>query len=102
MTEFKFDCSLRLICGIILLTILGVVSKVGAQEAGVYELTQQGWEISDHSERREIQAGEAPYEKLTRVISVSEYHLEKGEEKIICWISYDSQKDTQTEDCQKQ
>ena len=60
---------------------------------------QQGWEIVFHSERRESYPGEAPYEALERVVWVTEYHLEKENQKIVCFLSYDSQKDRQTETC---
>ena len=85
-----------------LFTSVAVATEPSVENVGVYELTQQGWQIIARADRRELRAGEAPYEALTRVVLVSEYQLQKGEEKIICTLVYDSQKDAQTEACQKQ
>jgi hypothetical protein len=72
-----------------------------AESIGVYELTQQGWQIVQQSERQEEQAGQAPYENLTRVLFITEYDLVKVDQTMRCRIIYDSQTDTQTEECQR-
>jgi hypothetical protein len=72
-----------------------------AESTGVYELTQQGWQIVQQSEHKEEQAGQAPYENLTRVLFITEYDLVKVDQTMRCRIVYDSQRDTQTEECQR-
>ena len=71
------------------------------QSMGVYGLTQAGWEIVEQIEKQEIRSGVSPYSSLQRVVSVTEYHLEKEGQTMICRLSYDSQQDTQEEKCEE-
>tara|TARA_Y100001934_G_scaffold178434_1_gene211175 strand:- start:1485 stop:1802 length:318 start_codon:yes stop_codon:yes gene_type:complete len=71
------------------------------QSVGVYGLTQSGWRIVRQVEKQEIRAGVLPYAGLARVISITEYHLEKQGQMMVCRLSYDSQKDTQEEKCEE-
>ena len=87
------------VCGVTLLGMTFFSDLAEANEPTVFSLTQQGWEIVFHSERRESYPGEAPYEALERVVLVTEYHLEKAGQKMVCFLSYDSQKDRQSETC---
>ncbi len=68
-------------------------------EAGVYDLTRQGWQITAITERNERHPGTAPYIELPRIISVTDYRLEKSGQVIICEMRYDSQLDSQEETC---
>ena len=86
-------------CGVTLFGMTFFSDLSEANEPTVFSLSQQGWEIVFHSERRESFPGEAPYEALERVVLVTEYHLEKENQKIVCFLSYDSQKDRQSETC---
>ena len=90
------------VCGVTLLGMTFFSDLAEANEPTVFSLTQQGWEIVFHSERRESYPGEAPYEALERVVLVTEYHLEKAGQKMVCFLSYDSQKDRQSETCAMQ
>ena len=88
-----------LVCGVTLFGIIFFSDFAEANESTVFSLTQQGWEIVFHSERRESYPGEPPYEALARVVLVTEYHLENAGQKMVCFLSYDSQKDRQSETC---
>ena len=90
------------VCGVTLLGMTLFSDLAEANEPTVFSLTQQGWEIVFHSERRESYSGEAPYEALERVVWVTEYHLERENQKIVYFLSYDSQKDRQSETCADQ
>lgn len=68
--------------------------------SGVYRLTQAGWTIVKQVEKQEVRSGVSPYAHLQRVVSVTEYHLEKNGQTMICRMSYDSQQDTQEEKCE--
>ena len=52
------------VCGATLLGMTFFSDLAEANEPTVFSLTQQGWEIVFHSERRESYPGEAPYEAL--------------------------------------
>ena len=71
------------------------------QSTGVYGLTQAGWEIVEQIEKQEIRSGVSPYSSLQRVVSIMEYRLEKDGRRMVCWVSYDSQQDTQEEKCEE-
>ena len=71
------------------------------QSAGVYRLTQAGWNIVKQIEKQEVRSGVSPYTHLQRVVSVTEYHLEKDGQTMICRMSYDSQQDIQEEECEQ-
>ena len=87
------------VSGVTLFGMIFFADLAEGNEPTVFSLSQQGWEIVFHSERRESYPGEAPYEALERVVLVTEYHLEKENQKIVCFLSYDSQKDRQSETC---
>ena len=87
------------VSGVTLFGMIFFADLAEGNEPTVFSLTQQDWEIVFHSERRESYPGEAPYEALERVVLVTEYHLEKENQKIVCFLSYDSQKDRQSETC---
>ena len=87
------------VCGATLFGMTFFSDLSDANEPTVFSLTQQGWEIVFHSERRESYPGEPPYEALERVVLVTEYHLENAGQKMVCFLSYDSQKDRQSETC---
>ena len=87
------------VSGVTLFGMIFFADLAEGNEPTVFSLTQQDWEIVFHSERRESYPGEAPYEALERVVWVTEYHLEKAGQKMVCFLSYDSQKDRQSETC---
>ena len=74
-----------LVCGVTLLGMTLFSDLAEANEPTVFSLTQQGCEIVFHSERRESYPGEAPYEALERVVWVTEYHLKRENQKIVCF-----------------
>ena len=69
--------------------------------SGVYRLTQAGWTIIKQVEKQEVRSGVSPYAHLQRVVSITEYHLEKDGQTMICRMSYDSQQDIQEEECEQ-
>ena len=71
------------------------------ESSGVYHLTQSGWTIIKQIEKQEVHSGVSPYAHLQRVVSVTEYHLEKDGQTMICRMSYDSQQDIQEEECEQ-
>ena len=71
------------------------------QSVGVYALTQAGWQIVKQVEKHEIHSGVSPYNGLARVVSITEYHLEKEGKMMFCRLSYDSQQDIQEERCEE-
>ena len=71
------------------------------QSVGVYALTQAGWQIVKQVEKHEIHSGVSPYTSLARVVSITEYHLEKEGQMMFCRLSYDSQQDIQEERCEE-
>ncbi|MBT7182580.1 MAG: hypothetical protein HN906_08485 [Acidiferrobacteraceae bacterium] len=79
--------------------VLTSISWAQPLEAGVYDLTRQGWQITATTERKERRPGIAPYIQLPRIISVTDYRLEKSGQVIICEMRYDSQRDRQDETC---
>jgi hypothetical protein len=82
-----------------LLGVLTSISWAQPLEAGVYELTRQGWQVTAITERNERRPGIAPYAELWRIVSVTDYRLEKSGQVIICEMRYDSQRDRQDETC---
>lgn len=92
----------------ILFTVLMVdlVPLVGAEEPvpgqmTVKDLRRQGWTVAETSNRNETRPGLPPYEHLSRVVSITNYTLVRGDETITCEIIYDSQRDSLQEDCIK-
>ena len=89
--------------GPILLTILGQSISLAEDEeekkVTVYSLQQEGWEIIENDTHEESLPGLPPYEFLRRVISLTTYWLQRDKEEIICQIRYDSQLDSQQEEC---
>ena len=85
---------------VVILTAALLPSWAMGQSAGVYRLTQAGWTIVKQVENQEVRSGVSPYADLQRVVSVTEYHLEKNDQTMICRMSYDSQQDIQEEKCE--
>ena len=83
----------------VILTAALLPSWAMAQSPGVHSLTQVGWTIVKQVEKQEVRPGVSPYTHLQRVVSITEYHLQKDGQRIICRMSYDSQQDVQEEDC---
>jgi|TARA_B100001971_G_scaffold29187_1_gene23545 hypothetical protein len=82
-----------------LVGVLTSISWAQPLEAGVYGLTRQGWQVTAITERNERHPGIAPYAELWRIVSVTDYRLEKSGQVIICEMRYDSQRDSQDETC---
>ena len=78
---------------------LGVSFAEEEEKVTVYGLQQDGWEIIESDTRDELLPGLPPYEFLRRVISLTTFWLHRNREEIICQISYDSQLDSQQEEC---
>ena len=93
-----FRCAKSLALTAILTAAL-LPSWAMAQSPGVHGLTQAGWTIVKQVEKQEVRSGISPYTHLQRVVSITEYHLEKDGQRMICRMSYDSQQDVQEEDC---
>ena len=94
----------RCVKGLALTTILTAAllpSWAMGQSPGVHGLTQAGWTIVKQVEKQEVRSGVSPYAHLQRVVSITEYHLEKDDQTMICRMSYDSQQDVQEEDCEQ-
>ena len=87
------------LASVIILTAALLPSWATGQSAGVHGLTQAGWTIVKQVEKQEVRSGVSPYAHLQRVVSITEYHLEKDGQRMICRMSYDSQQDVQDEDC---
>ena len=87
--------------GSILLTFLSLGVSLAEEEekVTVYSLQQNGWEIIESDTREESLSGLPPYEFLRRVISLTTYWLRRDREEIVCQIRYDSQLDSQHEEC---
>ena len=79
----------------------GALQSALGQSVGVYALTQAGWQIVKQVEKKEIRSGVSPYIGLARVVSITEYHLEKEGKMMFCRLSYDSQQDIQEERCEE-
>ena len=79
----------------------GTLQSALGQSVGVYALTQAGWHIVKQVEKHEIHSGVSPYNGLARVVSITEYHLEKEGKMMFCRLSYDSQQDIQEERCEE-
>ena len=84
-----------------ILTAALLPSWAMGQSPGVHGLTQAGWTIVKQVEKQEVRSGVSPYAHLQRVVSITEYHLEKDGQTMICRMSYDSQQDVQEEDCEQ-
>lgn len=82
-----------------LVGVLTSISWAQPLEVGVYDLTRQGWQVTAITERNERRPGIAPYAELWRIVSVTDYRLEKSGQVIICEMRYDSQRDRQDETC---
>ncbi|HAA35840.1 MAG TPA: hypothetical protein DCE12_03390 [Gammaproteobacteria bacterium] len=89
------------LASVIILTAALLPSWATGQSAGVHGLTQAGWTIVKQVEKQEVRSGVSPYAHLQRVVSITEYHLEKDGQTMICRMSYDSQQDIQEEECEK-
>jgi hypothetical protein len=97
----KISRYLLCLLGSILLTFLSLGISLAEEEekVTVYSLQQDGWEIIESDTREESLPGLPPYELLRRVISLTTFWLHRNREEIICQISYDSQLDSQQEEC---
>ena len=84
-----------------ILTAALLPSWATGQLPGVHGLTQAGWTIVKQIEKQEVRSGVSPYAHLRRVVSITEYHLEKDGQTMICRMSYDSQQDIQEEECEQ-
>ena len=84
-----------------ILTAALLPSWAMGQSPGVHGLTQAGWTIVKQVEKQEVRSGISPYAHLQRVVSITEYHLEKDGQTMICRMSYDSQQDIQDEECKQ-
>ena len=62
----------------------GALRSALGQSVGVYALTQAGWKIVKQVEKNEIRSGVSPYIGLARVVSITEYHLEKEGKMMFC------------------
>jgi len=82
-----------------LVGVLTSISWAQPLEVGVYDLTRQGWQVTAITERNERRPGIVPYAELWRIVSVTDYRLEKSGQVIICEMRYDSQRDRQDETC---
>lgn len=69
------------------------------EKVTVYSLQQEGWEIIESNTREESLPGLPPYQFLRRVVSLTTYWLRRDKEEIVCQILYDSQLDSQQEEC---
>jgi len=82
----------------LLTTALMCTSSLG-EEARVYQLIQQGWQIQEKESYIDKRPGLKPYQNLRRDVQVVLYHLKRGEDVLFCRVEYDSQKDTIRELC---
>lgn len=98
--QMRHQRALRGLLASVAATMSLILGPALAESLSVYGLTQQGWQIIEQSERQEARPGTAPYEHLTRMVLITEYHLVKADQKVRCQIAYDSQADMQTEVCQ--
>ena len=89
------------LAGTLVFSVSAIPWPVPADPVGVYGLTQTGWEIVEQIEKQEIRSGVSPYSSLQRVVSITEYRLEKDGRMMVCWVSYDSQQDKQEEKCEE-
>ena len=62
-------------------------------------LQQQGWTVTKKTTRSEELPGVAPYQDLTRVLSITTYSLLRGDQTATCELVYDSQRDHFEERC---
>ena len=83
----------------VILTAVLLPGWAMGQSPSVHGLTQAGWTIVKQVEKQEVRSGVSPYNHLQRVVSITEYHLQKDGQRMICRMSYDSQQDVQEEDC---
>ena len=79
----------------------GALQSALGQSVGVYALTQAGWQIVKQVEKNEIRSGVSPYTGLSRVVSITEYHLEKEGKMMFCRLSYDRQQARQEARCEE-
>jgi len=86
---------------VVILTAVLLPNWAMGQLVGVHGLTQAGWTIVKQAEKQEVRSGVSPYAHLQRVVSITEYHLEKDGQTMICRMSYDSQQDIQEEECEQ-
>lgn len=89
-----------------LLTLLGAITisaaatSAGAAKHNVAAYVADGFHIAEKQEERQVLPGKAPYAAQKRVVLVTKYLLERGAEKVVCEVAYDSQQDTITTVCE--
>ena len=71
------------------------------QPTSTNDLLTDGWTIVQKSEEQRALPGMAPYQNLTRIVQITRYHLRKGNARMTCETTYDSQRDHFEERCTK-
>ncbi|MCP4295634.1 MAG: hypothetical protein GY786_08515 [Proteobacteria bacterium] len=68
-------------------------------ELGVYQLTQQGWQVQEKKSSIDHRPGVEPYQNLGRKVQVTLHRLNRGDDLLFCRMEYDSQQETLREFC---
>ena len=84
-----------------IINFCGYIAASNATDALIPNLRMQGWELVDKFEEIQKFSGEGQYKNLVRVVHKSYFVFEKQGKRKICWISYDSQRDKISENCEK-
>lgn len=79
----------------------GIADQPSSGQMTVRGLLEQGWTVATRGSRNETRPGLPPYEKLPRVISITTYTLRRGDERVSCEMTYDSQLDHLQESCRR-
>lgn len=88
---------LSALVGILLTTGLALAAE---SKNDVAAYLADGYKIAGKKEKERTVPGLPPYEQIKRVLHVTTYRLERGEETVICEVTYDSQQDTISTTCQ--
>ena len=85
----------------ILVLALAIVTVSGNMlyADNMHRVRAEGWKIIDTKSSILVLEGESPYSNLSRRVLVEEYIVEKSKSRYRCTLTYDSQKDTFSEDC---
>ena len=62
-------------------------------------LRQAGWVVVEKRGRIERRPGLPPYETMDRAVHITTFVMEKGGQRKVCTLAYDSQLDTLDEEC---
>ena len=81
-----------LLAGLIALLAGTVAAAEPGKQVAAYRA--EGYTIAGKQEEERSVPGKPPYEQLKRVVHVTTYRLERGAEKVVCEVTYDSQLDT--------